>query len=371
MANEEHLARLKQGVEAWNQWRAANPYIWLDLSEANLQGADLSGANLRKATLIKADLSEATLIKADLTRADLTGTLLREADLTRADLTGTLLSKADLTEADLTQAHLREANLTEADLTRANFAGANLTGAALVRALLTQAFLTGVNLTDAYVGGTNFADVDLSTARGLDMVLHVGPSTIGIDTLYRSNGNIPEAFLRGVGVPDEMIAYMKSLVGRPFEFYSCFISYSSKDQAFAERLHADLQDKGVRCWFAPHDIQAGRKIHEQIDQAIRLHERLLLILSPHSMQREWVKTEIAKARQREVREQRQVLFPVGLVSYEAIRGWECFDSDTGKDSAREIREYFIPNFSNWKNYDAYQAAFQRLLRDLKPSTILL
>jgi hypothetical protein len=48
--------------------------------------------------------------------------------------------------------------------------------------------------------------------------------------------------------------------------------------------------------------------------------------------------------------------------------WEGFDADTGKDSAREIREYFIPDFSNWKNYDAYQVAFQRLLRDLKAGT---
>jgi len=196
--------------------------------------------------------------------------------------------------------------------------------------------------------------------------MHHAPSTIGIDTLYHSGGNIPEAFLRGAGVPDEVITYSKSLVGRPFEFYSCFISYSSKDQEFAEHLHADLQNNGVRCWFAPEDIQGGRKLHEQIDQAIRVHERLLIILSTDSMTSEWAKTEIAKARQREVQEKRQVLFPMRLVSFEAVRDWECFDADTGKDSAREIREYFIPDFSNWKNHDVYQEAFQRLLRDLKP-----
>jgi len=59
--------------------------------------------------------------------------------------------------------------------------------------------------------------------------------------------------------------YIGSLVGKPIEFYSCFISYSTKDQPFADRLHADLQDKGVRCWFAPHKIQGGKKIHEQIE----------------------------------------------------------------------------------------------------------
>ena len=147
--------------------------------------------------------------------------------------------------------------------------------------------------------------------------------------------------------------------------YSCFISYSSRDQEFANRLYADLQNNEVRCWFAPHDIRGGRKLHEQIDEAIRLNDRLLLILSEHSMNSEWVKTEIANARQCEVREKRQALFPITLVPFEKISDWKCFDADTGKDSAREIREYFIPDFSNWKDHDSYQSAFQRLVRDLK------
>ena len=145
---------------------------------------------------------------------------------------------------------------------------------------------------------------------------------------------------------------------------SCFISYSTKDQEFADRLYADLGNEGVRCWFAPHDIQAGRKIHEQIDQAIRRYDRLLLILSEHSMSSEWVQTEIARARQKEIDEQRQILFPISLVSFAKIRDWKCFDADTGKDSAREIREYFIPDFSNWKDDGSYQQAFQRLATDL-------
>ena len=91
-------------------------------------------------------------------------------------------------------------------------------------------------------------------------------------------------------MPEEFIAYIGSMVGRPIEFYSCFISHSSKDQEFAERLYDDLQSNGVRCWFAPHDIQGGRKIHEQLDEAIRLHDKLLLILSERSMSSPWVKT---------------------------------------------------------------------------------
>ena len=33
----------------------------------------------------------------------------------------------------------------------------------------------------------------------------------------------------------------------------------------------------------------------------------------------------------------------------------------------EVREYFIPDFSNWKNHDHFEAAFARLLKDLKAS----
>jgi hypothetical protein len=47
------------------------------------------------------------------------------------------------------------------------------------------------------------------------------------------------------------------------------------------------------------------------------------------------------------------------------REWRCFDVNTRKDSAREIREYFIPDFSQWKHHDSYQKAFGRLLKDLQ------
>jgi hypothetical protein len=342
------LARfVQQGVDAWNIWRIKNPRI-----QPNFTGVNLSWAYLNRS----ADLSRANLYMADFSAADLAGAIFAGANLSGANFTG-----ANLSETHLGMANLAEANLTRADLSEASLIGANVTRANLTRA----------NLHKAIIGWTILGNIALNTVRGLKSVEHFGPSTIGIDTLYRSQGNIPEAFLRGAGVRDEIITYARALVERPFEFPSCFISYSSKDQEFAERLHADLQAKGVRCWFAPHDVQGGRKLHEQIDQAIRMHERLLLILSSHSMKSGWVKTEIAKARQREIQEKRQVLFPLRLVSFETIRAWECFDADTGKDSAREIREYFIPDFSNWKNYDAYQEAFQRLLRDLKPNTTLL
>jgi len=84
------------------------------------------------------------------------------------------------------------------------------------------------------------------------------------------------------------ITYIRSLAGKAIEYYSCFISYSSKDEAFARRLYADLQSNNVRCWFAPKDLKWGEKIRAGIDQAIHLHDTLLLILAKYSVTSGWV-----------------------------------------------------------------------------------
>ena len=402
MANEEHLSILKQGVGAWNSWRRGNPDIQPDLSEANLieanlRGANLRGANLSGANLIKAylqganlrganlslaDLSGADLSKADLSGADLSAAYLSGANLSAAYLRGTDLNRANLSGADLSAAHLIRANLRGAKLIRANLnradlsaaylrgadlsaaylRGADLRGADLIRANLgganlIEANLRGANLRDATAGWTIFGNVDLSVAKGLDAVQHHGPSTIGIDTIYRSKGNIPEAFLRGAGVPDSFIEYIASLVGRPIQFYSCFISYSSKDQDAADRLHADLQSKGIRCWFAPEDMKIGDRIRQRIDEAIRLYDKLMLILSEHSIDSDWVEKEVETAFEEERRRKRTVLFPIRLdeTVMETDQAW-----------AADIRRTrHIGDFRRWKDHDAYQEAFARLVRDLE------
>jgi TIR domain/Pentapeptide repeats (8 copies) len=249
---------------------------------------------------------------------------------------------------------LREANLTRADLRGASLSEANLTGASLHRANLSH-----VRLFNTVFGNTNLTDV-----VGFETFHHDGPSTLDYRTLARS-GPLPLVFLRGCGLPETLIDYLPSLLNEPFQFYSCFISYSHADEAFCRRLHERLQNAGLRVWFAPHDIQGGRKLYEQIDQAIRVYDKLLLVLSPHSMESPWVEFEIRRARRREMAEKRRLLFPIRLVDYEAIKRWECFDADTAKDLATEIRGYYIPDFRAWKDHDTFEAAVTRLLHDLK------
>jgi hypothetical protein len=357
MANDDHLSILMSGVSTWNNWRSKHPEI-----NPNLVAADLRQAKLKGANLVGANMSMANLRGADVSGGLLRGTGLREADLREADLTSADLSVANLTKADLSGANLSRANLSGANLSKANLSGvilgradlsaANLSGADLRGVYLSGANLLAVELSESTMWSTSVADIDLRGVKGLESVGHFGPSSIGIDTIYRSKANIPEPFLRGAGVPDNFITYMKSLVKNPIEFYSCFISYSSKDDEFAKRLYADLQRERVRCWFAPEDLKIGDKFRPRIDEAIRIYDKLLLILSENSIHSPWVETEVETAFEKERKQQgKTVLFPIRLD--DAVM-------KTDQAWAAEIRRTrHIGEFSNWKNHDEYKKNLDR------------
>jgi hypothetical protein len=347
MANPEHLQVLQQGVEAWNAWREANNQV-----EPDLSGADLRAKRLMEANLTRTDLSRTNLRTTILYRAQLAWASFAEADLSFAYLTHADFSVSNLFKANLNNALLNSAMLVGAHLVETNFTEANLE-----MTLIQGANLYMADFHRARIGLTVFADTDLSMVQGLDTVLHRNPSSIDIHTIYSSRGNIPDIFLRGAGVSDEFIAYVQSLVGRPFEYYSCFISYSGQDEALAKRLYADLQANGVRCWFAPEDMKIGDEFRSRIDTSIHLHDRLLLILSEHSIKSRWVQKEVETAFEKEEKGHRLVLFPLRLDNaiMEMTVGW----------AADIRRQRHIGDFTQWKEHDSYQQAFRRLLRDLK------
>lgn len=332
MANPEHLEILERGIYEWNEWRRGHRDI----------SPDFIGVNLRFEHF-------------------------NSADFNNANFTGATLNGANFRFADLRFANLTDTNLIEADFSNASLVNADLSGAYLGGATLNGADLSGADFTNATLASTTFSDNNLSKVKGLEAVIHYNPSSIGIDTLYKSGGKIPEGFLRGCGVPDDFIAFIPSHFGvqQAIQFYSCFISYSTKDEEFARRLYSRMRDEKLRVWFAPEEMKGGQKLYEQIERAIQLHDRLLIVLSESSMRSEWVITEIQRARETEIREGRRKLFPISIVGFDKVKAWSRFDAETGKDLAKEVREYFIPDFSNWKEHDAFERAFGRLLRDLR------
>ena len=354
-----------------------------DLRDADLRHANLEGANLRAANLRGANLDHAELRNADLRGAtvsfewgDMRAPSLRIADLRNADLRNATLERADLSGANLTHANLveailrdtklrgailhganlRAADLRDANLNRAKLNGADLSDAILDGAILDGAYLDGANLSHARLSGTFLGNVDLTSVIGLETCNYQGPSTIDYQTLEKSKSKpLPLSFLRGIGLPDKFIEYLPSLLNQAIQHYSCFISYSAKDQEFAERLHADLQNRGVRCWFAPHDLRIGKKILDEIDAAIRLRDRVLLILSEHAINSDWVEDEVTAGFEEERKRGEEVLFPV------------CLDEmvlNTKEAWASKLRARLIGDFTRWKDHDAYKQSFDRVVRDL-------
>jgi hypothetical protein len=373
MANPEHLGILKKGVSVWNKWRQEHPGVRPALSEANLSWANLIGADFSKADLSKADLYGANLNEADLSRADLSGAHLSRAHLNGADIKAAPLTRAHLSGADLKGADLKRADLSEADLKGADLYGADLKGANLTKAQLNSAELrytdfsmsivAQADFTKAQLGGTVFADTDLSEAKGLETVHHNWSSTVGINTIFQSKGKIPEVFLRGIGVPEILITYLPSLLSKPIQYYSCFISYNHQDKVFARRVHDTLQGRGIRCWLDEHQLLPGDDIYEQVDRGIRMWDKVLLCCSKSSLASWWVENEIETAFGKEQALMRErgkrvlALIPLNLDGY-------LFKWENGK--AQQVKNRLAADFTGWeKDNSIFEKQVERVVKALQ------
>jgi hypothetical protein len=325
MANREHVARLREGIDIWNAWRRT-AHLAPNLEDADLADFNLERVNLEAANLNGVNLSNVMAARANFRFATMHSVLAHGANLTLCDFTSALLDNTNLSGAKLSLVTFNTTSLIDSDMS------------------------------EATVGYTVFSNLNLSNVRGLDKLHHESASSVGIDTLFRSGG-LPESFLRGCGVPEEFIGYANSLIGKRIEYYSSFISYSSRDEAFARRLYEALQRKGIRTWYAPENLKIGDRIRARIDESIRVHDKLILVLSTHSVASNWVETEVEAALEREQKEKQDVLFPIAIDD-------EGFDSQ--QPWARDIRrKRHIGDFRNWKTHDEFEKAFDRLVRDLR------
>ncbi|MBD2511865.1 pentapeptide repeat-containing protein [Nostoc muscorum FACHB-395] len=156
MANEEHLAILKQGVKVWNEWRKENPHIKPDLTKVRFK--------------IFSNYSKANFSESNLSEANFSGNSLAETNFIAADLTKVNLAQTNLINVEFNQANLSEAQIFNSYIEKSNFSTANLTKAnlGLTRFINTKfnlANLCGVNLIGSFFGNCNFGKADLREAN--------------------------------------------------------------------------------------------------------------------------------------------------------------------------------------------------------------
>jgi hypothetical protein len=353
MADPEALKAARKGREAFQNW--------LDRRSSEGTRIDLSGASLPGVSLRWVNFAGAILDDVDFSNADLTGAYFGPGSISRRE---PIVSERDYPLSAL-RIRFDRASLLAATFNYAVCVGASFRASYLALANFRQCDLSAASFRRAALLHTSFSGQDLRTALDLNLVVHYGPSFLDIDTLRLSGNTLSSDFTEGAGISKLLSEYLPSLNDTPaVQFYSCFISHSSADKNFCEWLCRQLRRAGLRVWYAPEELAAGRKLVKQIQEAIHVYDKLLLVLSPNSMRSGWVANEIRWARRREMETAKQVLFPISLVSHTELKQWSLVDEETGEDLASEIRGYFVPDFSNWADPKTVETRVARLLKDL-------
>jgi len=343
MANPEHLKILKQGVDVWNEWRVENPGIKPDLSSIDLSHSNFQSTNLRCADFTGSDLQYANLKNTELLKARLV-----DVNLENADLSNAFVEYADLSNSYMYEVYFECTNLY----------AAKLNSAMLIAARIISSKIDEADFSNCEIGDTIFSNVDLSTTKGLESVKQSLPSSIGIDTIYKSKGKIPESFLRGAGVPKILIDNIRYLVDEnPIEYYRCFLSFGEPDKEFATKLRSDLVNAGISVYFWPEDHKDGVKTQKEIHEKIYDCDKLLIVCSQESLARPPVVREIELALQRELSEGKDLLFPIMIDDY-VLNNQHLYPNSDLKNN----------NMSDFcgceKDMGKYREAFKRLMKGL-------
>ncbi|HAA50279.1 MAG TPA: hypothetical protein DCE43_11205 [Planctomycetaceae bacterium] len=376
MADQQLVDLVREGRKAVAMWRRENPDVVLDLVDADLSETDLAGVNLRRsqmvgAKLVRSRLTGGSFAGADLTRADLTGAEVSRVNFVGArlfratlkslrgensDFSRSVLQGADLSESVLSEANFCDADLREVDFARAEMLGVNFSHAALDRS----------NFQEVRCGWLTWNDVDLSRVTGLGSMTHLGPGSIGLDTLERSGGRIGAAFLRGNGVGQEWVEMHEGHAEPAAASDSFYIVYSASEESFAERLHNTLQKHGVRCWLDPRGDADDNGVTGQIaPRGFRVWDRVLLCATRSTLSSDWMSSLIDSVKRREDAARQEMgravtlMWPLNLDGFLFSGSWEHPD-------ATEVAGRVLADFTGWRrNKTKFLKELQGLIEKLK------
>ncbi len=119
-----------------------------------------------------------------------------------------------------------------------------------------------------------------------------------------------------------------------------FISHSSIDKEIAERLSRDLIKQGIDAWFSKWEILPGDSLRRKIEQGISEASHFIVLLTRHSLESEWVQTELDAAMVRKIENECRLLPVLIGISFEAVplslRALLCIKLDDYDDGLSQL-----------------------------------
>ncbi|HJO03868.1 MAG TPA: toll/interleukin-1 receptor domain-containing protein [Acidobacteriota bacterium] len=233
--------------------------------------------------------------------------------------------------------------------------------------------VAGAHLKGVVLARTVIVSVDLGVARGLEDIEHLAPSSLSTDTLTRSRGGIAAAFLRGCGLTDidieaanlsrpgipseevTEIAYniINLKTARPLATGGVFISYAPDDSEFVDAVASHLDARGVRYWRNARGLKPLRA-ERQTQRWVRAHDCVLLVLSKHSVNNDWVEREVAEANKLSRSRDTDVLCPIAL-----DEAWKT--CDWPGPILRRMKDHEVLDFSDWRDPAEFSPSCERLI----------
>lgn len=386
-------AKLDGAIASWATFDGANMHkvtaVGTNFTEASLSEVILTHANMRNAVFFRSRLNHANvqnssfqlanLLKAQANNlaahsADFIGSYAKNfssefSDFSKSSFRDSTLRFSEINNSNFYKADFHACMLSDASLKASNFIGTNLRSA-----VLSSCKLENSKFKDILMGNTSLSNLDLDPII-TGTVKHQSPSFVDHLSVSKTVSHSPihpldhnplpqlRSFLVASGVPTVVAMYSidASRTLQPDQMVqlmrSTFISYGRPDQKFAERLNTDLLKNGVTTFFFPMNAQFGEKLHSTM-RRVDQYDRIILICSKRSLDRNGVQYELEKTIDREARDGGQsYLIPIAL---------DDFIFDDWKPEKQWLRDEILNRVvADFRDRDRYEVQFARLLQALK------
>ncbi len=241
---------------------------------------------------------------------------------------------------------------TSCELSSITFIDLDLTATIFARCNLGLAFINSNLAKNSFIDNqdTSHCNIDLATIKNsIDLPTEV------LKNIFR--------------ITTPLVKEIINNITKPINEMTVFISYSFKDEKFAEELNSRLLAENITTFFWKRNADGGAKMMEIMDEKIREYDFFIFIASSNSLKSKACHFELSKARIKYSKTWENILFPVHIDNFLfEVEEYNIPISERKEfwENIIELREFHSLNFSdigvnlNNINKDSFEKLFSGL-----------